>query len=148
MARPRHSVPATCEPVVSDQDAVVAPEGAGGGRRCGRDCAGCGVVEAVRHIETYVEIMEGCQRSESASPLGPDYSLDGGPRNSVEPLKDIVAAAAVGKRGAKKFSVVTRHQIVVRFRNGSRQVLNESTPRALHEGERVIVIAGLGSTGG
>lgn len=131
------------KPVVSDQDTVVAPEEAAAGKaRAGGDCSGCGVVESVRHIDTYVEIMEGCRPSEGTGPLGRDYSLDDGRRSGVEPLTDIAATAVAAKRGAKRFSVTTRHQIVVRFRNGSRQVLNESTPRALHEGERVIVIAG------
>jgi hypothetical protein len=90
--------------------------------------------------------MEECRTSERAGLLGHDVGLDDRRRGGIEPLADIVAAAAVGKRGAKKFAVTTRHQIVVRFRDGSRQVLNEATPRALHEGERVIVIAGLGTT--
>lgn len=137
------------KPVVSDQDTVVAPEKsppATGKARAGGDCSGCGVVESVRHIDTYVEIMDGCRPGEGTGPLGRDYSLDDSRRSGVEPLTDIAAAAVAAKRGAKRFSVTTRHQIVVRFRNGSRQVLNESTPRALHEGERVIVIAGLGKT--
>jgi hypothetical protein len=115
--------------------------------RTGGDCSGCGVVESVRRIDVYTEITEGCLASEGAGSPRRGYGLDDNRRRGFEPLADIVATAA-GKPGKKRFAVTTRHQIVVRFRNGSRQVLNESTPRALHEGERVIVIAGLGKADG
>ena len=45
-------------------------------------------------------------------------------------------------RGRKKVTVNTRHQIVVRFRDGSKQVFDEATPRSLHVGDRIVVIAG------
>ncbi len=137
------------DPATTDRDPPVAPAktpAAAGKTRSGGDCTGCGVVESVRRIDTYVEVMERCHPGEGAGPLGRGYRLDDSRGDGVEPLADIVAAAVVGKRGGKRFSVTTRHQIVVRFRNGSRRVLDESTPRALHEGERVIVIAGLGRT--
>ena len=83
------------KPVASDQDTAVAPEkgpAATGKPRAGGDCSGCGVVESVRHIDTYVEIMEGCRPGEGAGPLGRDYRLDDSRRGGVEPLADIVAA--------------------------------------------------------
>ena len=45
-------------------------------------------------------------------------------------------------RGRKKVAIDTRHQIVVRFRDGSKQVFDEATPRSLHVGDRIVVIAG------
>jgi hypothetical protein len=137
-------------PATPDRDTAIEPakpSATTGKTRAGGDCSGCGIVESVRRIDTYTEIMEGCLASERAgSSSRPGYGLDDNRWRGFEPLADIVATAAVGKPGKKRFAVTTRHQIVVRFRNGSRQVLNESTPRALHEGERVIVIAGLGRT--
>jgi hypothetical protein len=137
------------KPAATERDRVVAPENAppAGKVRAGGNCSECGVVESVRHVDTYVEIMEGCRPSETTGSLGHDYGLASSRRGGVEPLADIVSAAA-GKRGAKRFAVTTRHQIIVRFRDGRRQVLNEATPRALHEGERVIVIAGVGKVNG
>ncbi len=38
--------------------------------------------------------------------------------------------------------VTPSYQIVVRFRDGSRRVFNESTARALQSGEHIQVIAG------
>jgi hypothetical protein len=137
------------KPVESDRDTAIVPakpSAVTGKVRGGGDCPGCGVVESVRRIETYAEIMEACPARQGGGSPFAGYGLDPSRHQGAEPLADIVSAAAVGKRGAKRFAVTTRHQIVVRFRDGSRQVLNESTPRALHEGERVIVIAGLGGT--
>ena len=88
--------------------------------------------------------MRGCPASEGAGFPRRGYGLDDSRPSRIEPLADIVATAAVAKPGAKRFAATTRHQIVVRFRNGWRRVLNEATPRALHEGDRVIVIAGVG----
>jgi hypothetical protein len=38
--------------------------------------------------------------------------------------------------------VTTHHRIIVRMRNGSRQVFEESTPRMVNVGDRMVVIAG------
>jgi hypothetical protein len=117
--------------VASDQDAVVAPENPRPGLLAGiaADAASwC-------HIDTYVEIMDGYHPSETRG-LGRDYNLDGDHPGGVEPLTDIATTAVAAKRGAIRGT--TRHQIVVPF-NGSRQALNESTPRGC-EGERNIVL--------
>jgi hypothetical protein len=146
-ASQRPAPPAT--PAVSERDAAAAkPSAATGKVRGAGDCSVCGVVESVRHIETYVEIMEGCFANESGGPSSRGYGLDDARQVGIQPLADIVATSVAGKRGGKRFAVSTRHQIVVRFRDGSRRILNETTPRALHEGERVIVIAGNGGTNG
>ena len=145
-ASPHPAPPASS--ATTDRDTAIAPakpSATTGKTHAGGDCSGCGVVESVRRIDTYTEIMEGCLATEGAGSRRRGYGLDDNRPRGFEPLADIVATAAAGKPGKKRFTVTTRHQIVIRFRNGSRQVLNESTPRALHEGERVIVIAGLGS---
>ena len=41
-----------------------------------------------------------------------------------------------------KIRVTTQHQIVVRFRDGSKHVFNEETPRSVRVGDRIQVIAG------
>ncbi len=57
-------------------------------------------------------------------------------------LPETVASVIADGRGRKKVTVNTRHQIVVRFRDGSKQVFDEATPRSLHVGDRIVVIAG------
>ena len=61
-------------------------------------------------------------------------------------LADTVASVIADGRGRKKVTVNTRHQIVVRFRDGSKQVFDEATPRSLHVGDRIVVIAGTEET--
>ena len=54
----------------------------------------------------------------------------------------VPASVIADGRGRKKVAIDTRHQIVVRFRDGSKQVFDEATPRSLHVGDRIVVIAG------
>ncbi len=63
-------------------------------------------------------------------------------RDSVESLADAVASVIATGRGRRKLMVNTRHQIVLRFGDGSKQVLDEATARHLNVGERIMVIAG------
>jgi hypothetical protein len=90
-------------------------------------CEGCGVIESVRRIDTRDEIMEWCAIGDTAGTRVPGNLVNGGDRD------------------IRKFRVTTRHQIVVRFRDGTRHVFNEDSPRTLREGDRIQFIAG--STG-
>jgi hypothetical protein len=63
-------------------------------------------------------------------------------------LADTAASVIAGDRRARKFRVTTRHQIVVRFRDGTRHVFNEDSPRTLREGDRIQVIAGSAEANG
>ena len=60
----------------------------------------------------------------------------------VESLADTVAATIADENAVRRVAVITRHQIVVRFPDGTRHVFDEVTPRTLRVGDRVRVIAG------
>ena len=64
----------------------------------------------------------------------------GGP--DVESLADTVAATIADEHAVRKVAVITRHQIVARFPDGTRHVFDEATPRTMRVGDRVRVIAG------
>lgn len=112
------------------------------------NCEGCGVIESVRRIDKREEIMEWCAIGDTAGTRFPGSLIDGADRNDPAPLADTVAGVIVGDHRAKRVRVTTRHQIVVRFRDGSRHVFNEATPRTLREGDRIQVIAGLTGVNG
>lgn len=112
------------------------------------NCEGCGVIESVRRIDTRDEIMAWCAIGDTANTHGPGNLVDGGDRDDLASLADTTASVIAGDRRARKFSVTTRHQIVVRFRDGSRHVFNEDSPRTLREGDRIKVIAGLAAVNG
>jgi len=105
-------------------------------------CAECGIIESVQRIETPMAFTGWCDATElaraknSGKSFGREYHADG------EPLRDTVAAAIAESRGTTKDAVTTRHRIVVRLRNGSRQVFEEASPRMVHVGDRMVVIAG------
>ncbi len=63
-------------------------------------------------------------------------------RDGVESLGDTVASVVASEHGSRKVGVGIRHQIVLRFGDGSKQVLDEATPRSLNVGEQIMVIAG------
>ena len=112
------------------------------------NCEGCGVIESVRRIDTRDEIMEGCAIGDTASARVPGNVFDGGDRDDLASLADTAASVIAGDRHARKFRVTTRHQIVVRFRDGTRHVFNEDSPRTLREGDRIQVIAGSAGANG
>jgi hypothetical protein len=103
-------------------------------------CAGCGVVESVRRIERREIADSVCHTTDSERFWMPgnagDASLHGG---VVSPTG---ASVFTGRPGARMPLVRSTYQIVVRFRDGSRHVFNEATPRTLRLGEPVQVIAG------
>jgi hypothetical protein len=111
-------------------------------------CAECGIIESVQLIETPMAFTGWCDETEiartrnSGKSFGRDYRVD------REPLRDTVAAAIAESRGTTKDAVTTRHRIVVRLRNGSRQVFEEASPRMVHVGDRMVVIAGVPKANG
>ncbi len=105
------------------------------------NCAGCGVIESVqqdRYARIAVMARVPCRRRRRR----PRPSLDVADPTTPESLANTVASVIADGRGRKKVAVTTRHQIVVRFRDGSRQVFDEATPRSLRVGDRIMVIAG------
>jgi outer membrane lipoprotein SlyB len=112
------------------------------------NCGQCGVIESVRRIDKREEMMGWCAVGEIAATRIPGSLIDGGERQALVTLADTVAGVIVGDLGAKKVRVTSRHQIVVRFRDGSRHVFNEETPRTLRVGDRIQVIAGAAAPNG
>ena len=105
------------------------------------NCAGCGVIESVRTIDTRDEFAGGCDAGELGRPHIGGKSFAAGGRD-VESLADTVAATIADEHAVRKVAVITRHQIVVRFPDGTRHVFDEATPRTMRVGDRVRVIAG------
>ncbi len=106
------------------------------------NCSGCGVVESVQRIETRDELMGECNAGEFAMARTGGTLLSGeGGRDNLEALADIVAVGVAGEARAKRSIVTTRHQIVVRLRDGSKQVFDEAAPRTVRVGDRITVIA-------
>ncbi len=67
---------------------------------------------------------------------------DGDEYGASATLAETVEGVLTGRPGGARMNVTSSYQIVVRFRDGSRRVFNESTARALQSGERIQVIAG------
>ncbi len=124
------------------------PEKLPGSARIRVNCAECGVVESVRTIHRIDEIVAGCAAGDGGEARTPGRLINADGRGGVPSLADTIAGVLFGDRGAKTFRVTARHQIVVRLRDGSRQVFDEETPRSLRVGERIMVIAGATETNG
>jgi len=105
------------------------------------NCAGCGVIESVSTIDARGVFAGGCHAGESGRPHISGKIFATG-RRDVESLADTVAATIADENPARNFAVITRHQIVVRFPDGTKHVFDEATPRTLRVGDRVMVIAG------
>lgn len=144
-AADRGTEPATRSPdTATADDAVVAarPTLATRKTRSAVNCSGCGVVESVQRIDTRDELMGECNAGEFASTRTAGTLLFGeGRRDNLEALADIVAAGVATEARPKKSIVTTRHQIVVRLRDGSKQVFDEAAPRTVRVGDRITVIA-------
>ena len=104
------------------------------------NCAGCGVIESVQRIDTHHVLMEECNAGDFAGLRNAGHAFGGG-RDDVESLADTVASVIVDRQGRTKVAVTSRHRIVVRFRDGSKQLFDEATPRTLQVGDRIQVIA-------
>jgi outer membrane lipoprotein SlyB len=138
---PDGGVPATA---VEAPASVQSPRNA----RSRASCDGCGVIESVRRIDTRDEIIEWCAIGDTAGTRVPGNLFDGGDRDDLESLADTAAGVITGDQRTRKFRVTTRHQIIVRFRDGTRHVFNEDSPRTLREGDRIQVIAGSAGANG
>ena len=89
-------------------------------RRNGVRCPECGVVESIRKIE---------------------LSGDIGGRGTVGvKVAEGVSAGASSAAIAPEAVATKSYEITVRFRDGSRTILNEATPRSWRLGSRVMVI--------
>lgn len=113
-----------------------------GKRRSRARCAGCAVVESMRRIDTSHALKVSCDAGDSTGYLAGSSDLVHPGRDTVEPLADAVALMIATEHGRRKTAINTRYQIVLRFADGSKQVLDEATPRNLNVGERIMVIAG------
>ena len=111
-------------------------------------CHECGIIEALQRIETPLKFTGWCDATEiarttnSGRAYGRDFRVD------QEPLPDTVAAAIAASRSTTKEATTTRHRIIVRLRNGSRQVFEEAMPRTVNVGDRMVVIAGVSRASG
>jgi len=131
----------TTTPAVStDAPSPAASTLATGKLRAKVSCAGCGVIVALLRIDTPVPVMAGCYAADG--PALPDRLMNARGLYDADSLANTVASVIADGRGRKKVTVNTRHQIVVRFRDGSKQVFDEATPRSVHVGDRIVVIAG------
>ncbi len=89
-------------------------------RRIGVRCPECGVVESIRKIELSGDI--------------------GGQGTVGVKVAEGVSAVASSDAIATEAVTARIYEITVRFRDGSRTVLNETTPRSWRLGSRVMVI--------
>ena len=111
-------------------------------------CAECGIIEAVQRIDTPLKFTGWCDAAEIARTQNDGRAYGRDFRADREALSETVVAAIATSRASTKEAVITRHRIVVRMRNGSRQIFDESTPRMLNVGDRMVVIAGAPRTHG
>jgi len=105
-------------------------------------CAECGIIEAVQRIDTPLKFTGWCDAAEIARTQNDGRAYGRDFRADRESLSETVVAAIAKSRASTKDGVITRHRIVVRMRNGSRQIFDESTPRMVNVGDRMVVIAG------
>lgn len=125
--------------------ASAEPSPAIGKTRSKAKCTGCAVVESVQRIDTSHALMAVCDAGDSTRHRRGGNDFAGRGRDGVESLADTVASVIAGGRGSKRVTANTRHRIVVRFGDGSKQMFDETTPRDLQVGDRILVIAGAGT---
>ena len=111
-------------------------------------CVECGIIEAVQRIETPLKFTGWCDAAEIARTQSSGRAYGRDFRADRESLSETVAAAIATSRTSTRDAVTTRHRIVVRMRNGSRQIFDEPTPRMVNVGDRMVVIAGAHRTNG
>ena len=107
-------------------------------------CAGCGVVESVSRIDLRGFSSFVCSFDDFDRLRMGTVEEDGGEPGGASPLSDIVEGVLTARVAGRSVIIASRYQIVVRFRDGSRRIFDEDTARALHSGERILVIAGMG----
>jgi hypothetical protein len=117
----------------------------GAGRARGKSvCAECGIIEAVQRVDTPLKFTGWCDAAEIARTQSSGRAYGRDFRADRESLSETVAAAIATSRASTKDAVTTQHRIVVRMRNGSRRIFDESTPRMVNVGDRMVVIAANG----
>jgi len=121
------------------RNAAVAASGA---TRTRMYCANCAVVESMRRVERRVNVPAVCPALDSARFWTGRYDVTYDTTHGTRMFSLGADGAVAGRLGAAKTVAKPTYQIVVRFRDGSRHVFNEATPRTLQSGERVQVIAG------
>ena len=104
-------------------------------------CTECGIIESVQRIDTPLKFTGWCDAAEVARTQNSGKAFGRDFRADRESLRETVAAALAATRSSTKDVVTTKHRIVVRLRNGSRQVFEENTPRMVRVGDRMMVIA-------
>ena len=119
------------------KDAVSARDGVA---RLKAKCAGCGIIESIRKIEVDERTAGRCAISDLDGTHLPAILLASRHKEVVS-LADAVVDAIGGDENARKPRRITGYQIVVRFRDGTRHVFTETTPRSLRLGDRVLVVA-------
>jgi hypothetical protein len=138
--------------IASAQRVAVAADAAGtaertappaAGWRGKMKCSGCGVVESIRRIDRREDAGGVCNAADADALPMRVIRAAGAHSRELASLEDTAAAAVGAKPGAKKVRVTTSYQIVVRFRDGTRRLFNEVTPRSQQTGDRVQVIAGI-----
>ena len=113
-----------------------------GRTRSKMNCAGCGVVESMRTIDMRDEFTGGCEAGQlGRSDVSGNVFAAGG--RDDESLADTVSATIARENGVKKVAVTVRHQIVVRFPDGTTHVFDEAAPRTLRVGDQITVVGGL-----
>ena len=135
-----HTTPVHATPAPPEQEESKQPGKA--------SCAECGVVESMQQIDTRLEFTGWCDAAEIARTQNSGNAFGRGFSGDRESLRETVAAASAANRGTTKDVVTTRHRIVVRLRNGKRQIFDESAPRMVNVGDRIVVIAGATRTNG
>jgi len=109
-------------------------------------CAGCGVIESVRRIEIDEHAGGSCVDGDRDD-LALSGRLLGGARKEVVTLADTIAGSVGIDESGKKVRRASGYQIVVRFRDGTRHVFTETTPRSLRLGDRILVVSPQRSAG-
>jgi len=128
---------------------TAAPEAQEESRQRGKaSCAECGVIESMQQIDTRLEFTGWCDAAEIARTQNSGNAFGRGFSGDRESLRETVAAAIAANRSTTKDVVTTRHRIVVRLRNGKRQIFDESAPRMVNVGDRIVIIAGATRTNG
>ena len=134
----RSDEPAAKQPV--ERSAISSDEP---GRASGKAvCAECGIIESVQRIETPLKFTGWCDAAEIARTQNSGKGFGRDFRADRESLRETVAVAIAATHNSTKDAVTARHRIVVRLRNGSRQVFEETAPRLVRVGDRMVVIAG------
>lgn len=100
-------------------------------------CVGCGVIESIRRIEVDEHVAGRCTIDETDQAQPPGL-LDGAHRAAITPADTLPGALGMND-GGRKPKRATGYQIVVRFRDGTRHVFTETTPRTVRQGERILV---------